>query len=501
MTDGPSRTTIGRTMSTRPRLRLIKRLTKVGPTLALGALVWWVLRSPSLEAGGSIDYTGKLNALARVHQPGGPDAPSQADEIDRLHDLMLGARTAVYERHAPGETTPTTPQSASFWNALGNPRAKKKDRDLCRAALVELSRTDFFDRLSALRDRPVWRELPPNAADDGTQSLRRVSMLRAIGVLCRSEMEWARSTARYERVGEAFERGMLVAELWRQEPTIIGQLTSISLTSALLEEMAGIITDGRLRIGVLPAVESTVAGFPDELNEKFVLEVFRLETRRLLQSTHTDGGEGEGTLVVSELGSLLPPIGPDATVLKLSGYKYANAAGPLFSDLSIKNEKLDELIDGLLSRFVDRAAGREPGFDPNEFATARLSWRDAPLRTQHRILVGLADQLALLQLQQRALPALWAIEMHHLVSGEYPARLEDIPSSLLASIPLDPFSPGQTLCYRLRAPDADDPRGYLLYSVGADGVDDGGADDAESRWRALDAGSDAGLDLVLNPPR
>jgi hypothetical protein len=68
---------------------------------------------------------------------------------------------------------------------------------------------------------------------------------------------------------------------------------------------------------------------------------------------------------------------------------------------------------------------------------------------------------------QRNLHLAFALAAYHSDRGRYPARLDELAPNYLERIPDDLFS-GTTLIYR---PAAD---GYLLYSVGPNGVDDGG---------------------------
>jgi len=60
-----------------------------------------------------------------------------------------------------------------------------------------------------------------------------------------------------------------------------------------------------------------------------------------------------------------------------------------------------------------------------------------------------------------------ALREFWLAHGEYPTSLAELAPGFLADLPPDPFS-GRNLVYR-QAPD-----GYQLYSVGPDGIDDGG---------------------------
>ena len=68
--------------------------------------------------------------------------------------------------------------------------------------------------------------------------------------------------------------------------------------------------------------------------------------------------------------------------------------------------------------------------------------------------------------------------------GDYPARLEELAPRILKKLPQDPFT-GAAFCYRRQ------PNGYLLYSVGWNGKDDGGRDKD---------GTPLGDDILLRVP-
>ena len=74
--------------------------------------------------------------------------------------------------------------------------------------------------------------------------------------------------------------------------------------------------------------------------------------------------------------------------------------------------------------------------------------------------------------------------------GRIPQQLDELVPEFLPAVPQDPFGAG-SLKYRLIA----DGKSYLLYSVGADGVDNGGK---LITWRELFTASAAGdLDLDI----
>jgi hypothetical protein len=69
--------------------------------------------------------------------------------------------------------------------------------------------------------------------------------------------------------------------------------------------------------------------------------------------------------------------------------------------------------------------------------------------------------------EQRNLDLAFALAAYHIDHGRYPAKLDDMAPKYLAAIPVDIFS-GKPIIYKPSA------NGYLLYSVGPNGKDEGG---------------------------
>ncbi|MCE5324057.1 MAG: hypothetical protein ABFD46_06110 [Armatimonadota bacterium] len=70
-----------------------------------------------------------------------------------------------------------------------------------------------------------------------------------------------------------------------------------------------------------------------------------------------------------------------------------------------------------------------------------------------------------------------ALQAYHSDHGNYPSRLQDLVPAYLSTIPKDPFNTKRPLIYKKTA------KGYLLYSVGPDGVDNGGNPVCDSRYK------------------
>lgn len=94
---------------------------------------------------------------------------------------------------------------------------------------------------------------------------------------------------------------------------------------------------------------------------------------------------------------------------------------------------------------------------------------------------------------------LLGIEAYRHRRGQLPDTLDDLVPDCLAALPVDSFAPDGRFVYRLVNP-ADDPHGrsYLLYSVGSDGVDNGGVAAAWIQKAYFE--QEAGTDAVFNRP-
>jgi hypothetical protein len=94
------------------------------------------------------------------------------------------------------------------------------------------------------------------------------------------------------------------------------------------------------------------------------------------------------------------------------------------------------------------------------------------------------------QTEQSALELALALELYHSGHGEFPATLEPLQQGYLKKIPADPFGHGGPLHYRREAAAGG---GATLWSVGFDGVDQGGKPTPDPQ-----GGGDETGDLVIH---
>jgi len=127
-----------------------------------------------------------------------------------------------------------------------------------------------------------------------------------------------------------------------------------------------------------------------------------------------------------------------------------------------------------------RTARRFPAFESNIERNAHMLSRMLLPSLDHAV------DLQFRELASRRLAATaLAIRLYEVDHGHRPRALSELVPDYISAIPSDPFSPdGAPIGYR---PDADPP---VLYSVGDDGVDDGGefvlTDPRAAEWKSED---------------
>ena len=99
-----------------------------------------------------------------------------------------------------------------------------------------------------------------------------------------------------------------------------------------------------------------------------------------------------------------------------------------------------------------------------------------------------ADALAT---QRNGTALLIALARHRATHGQYPATLDDLDPAILSPLPEDPYAPDKRFVYRVLDATAERPiDAILLYSIGADGRDDGGQHNPKSKPLVLGGSGD-----------
>lgn len=199
----------------------------------------------------------------------------------------------------------------------------------------------------------------------------------------------------------------------------------------------------------------------------------------VLQRFYTDDGRGGGRFIRSPD---LSKIYEDFGVPRPRGEVLFAAFRPIQSAILPSRSRMNELKD----QYMARAAADEalPPWRHDERSSDEFRERigqsglyqivpviESLQDSMNSRLVASAFASRDMALARRdALLIIIALELHHRRHGSYPATLAELTSQFLPAVPLDPMD-GKPFRY---SPTGGPNGGPLLYSVGADGVDDGG---------------------------
>jgi hypothetical protein len=290
---------------------------------------------------------------------------------------------------------------------------------------------------------------------------------------------------------------MSLGRICSHEPTILGSLVGQAIATHASRHVRYAILEHELDGPTLRGLLA-VARHDETLAPMAVgLEGERCFMLDLIQHTHTSGGIGSGTLLPAQADDAaggIAPLGPVRDKPRI-----LNLAGLVFAGRREITEKANEFYDEAIRRAnLPRQQRLEDPFDKNEFIEG-LSWRFLLLKIMIPALGRAVDSRDGAMCDLNGTQIMFAIELFNAENGRYPQALSELTPGILPELPPDPYS-ADGFMYRL-IPDDEHGRPYLLYSVGADGEDNGGRMDASRRNSAFNKRDGAGLDHVINALR
>ncbi len=445
------------------------------------------------------DFPALLEELIDQYQTPEGRAPGAVNGYDLL--IRAGAINREVAGDPPVDFTSLYDPT---WRSTGT-ETTEAGRERARAALKMLRERGVFDLLdqAAAAPRMAMARLgtPERAeqqrlsgAGDAPWSGRLVDMLlpemgtfRWLTRMCAARMAEARAAGDVAEFTQAAEHALALARAAMHQGTVISRLVGTAVQALTIEQvMLGVHTlkpdDAQLaalaevfrrQVGRLPPVHLPVNGE-------------RLQALDLCRAAFTADGQADRAAI--ERLAQVPIPAPDAA----RATRAANVA------------TVEEAY-ALWARWW------EPPRWKRDAAASPSAWLEARKNDPGAMVVGLLlpaveraakvdDQVAL---RRQGVLAMLAVERYQRATGAYPADLAAVVAKgLLAAVPTDPVT-GKPLGYRrLEKPD-EAGRNYLLYSVGFDGVDNGGRELTEEQGgfvRAIDGPKvEGGADAVLTP--
>jgi hypothetical protein len=495
-------------------------LTVLGLTLLV--LVWAGLEvyyAYSARPNPKVDYAPMLNAHAASVQGDGPDRWDDFVDVLESHQdisaVFIG-EGGEYDRtvlqhwpHGPWldpEPFLVDPKSDDFAEYLEDSQTNGVDAELVEKQMLQASKLyrgwlkDTFDlelweSIRGLRD--TMRALPDysQADSDGVLYFEETISSRSLNRTLLARMFLAKIDGDFVRFGQIFDAQMAVGWFIGVQPTLIHRLVSVSIQGWPMAEMArsadeGVLPDHVLRQALgslerwrLPKRMYTIEG------ERFVVldslqKIYDQRGRRIL------GGKfAEPSIDFLDLTSEVPGALSNTRSLFLPRHStMEHSVEEFFEELRLYADRPDwEQIEHFgIPSFAQMITGMESNDLSGSFGT-----------------IASMSHYVMMQMKEDGCRIAIGLALYRNTYGNLPDTLDKLVPSYLDSVPVDPLSrTGEPYVYRpepwTRA-DGEPGGEYILYSVGFDGVDNGGLAPEGQMSGALSNEAED-VDYILNDP-
>ena len=476
-------------------------------TLAILAVIvsYQVYLALTARPGRTIDYAAKMAELIESNQPtdAGPDAwPVLRDIIERQTTVESDLRAV-------------SPGPVLDYSALYVPHLKPiyddnyswdQAESLALRGLDAMKAAGIFDSLKQLKD--MRRAIRPTPRAPLIEILLpELGHARQLARMNGARMRKALRGHDEPEFAEAYEETLALGRMMCLQGTFIEHLVGIAIVALADNQVRDAMTEHPLSA---PGCESLLAAMDRQLPLTPIsaaLEGERLSTLDIIQWTHTDDGHGSGRLILSSLSQLGGSFGGAGTG-PLPSWRIFNLGAIAFPSKAANIAKANEFYDQCRTYLaMSTRQRRASAFKPDVWGEEPLPQRSVVLRMVTPAMGKCIASRTQCEMDIAGTRLQIAIELFNARNHRYPSTLDELVPSILPAIPADPY-PAERFVYRLITPDQDSirradgsARPYLLYSCGADGIDNDGKPSRPNSYTALTGAPPGhGFDFVLNQP-
>lgn len=426
-------------------------------------------------------------ALQLSHLPPGvtPDAPNSWEVFESLHGRMVNLETSSsVPRPQASDGTPIYIDYASIGQHITGDTEQDQNARLAqaysRALLSSFLSDPLFDDLQAMVHRPrhqrsiTWPRSNPIAGS--TLSYGSATNLRYLARLMTGRMDLALDHNNLAMFDQSLDIDFGLARMSMSQPTLIDYLVALAIEYIGQARMRVVLMDSPSEawLDLLEPHAWRLLDQPDEF--EFALRGEQLFVTDAICWAFEEPGRCRFGRFSSTLSNTYGSFG--GLEFKRLGFYWENksyvdrsfdayitqAAQPPVSRVIAAGEDTSLLIPSALNSLI-----------PN-FANSR-----------DQRSTDLAGTIAMIR-----------IERYRLAHGHYPDSLDEVAAESPRPLPFDPYS-GKLLGYKRVDPATDaHGRGYILYSVAADGFDNQGF---PGKGRQLSpTNTPSGVDFIINDP-
>lgn len=416
---------------------------------------------PSPDAANAFDLLAALvSKMARLQAE---TIPEEASFLQNGMYFYPGGEW-VAQRPNPGED-----ERAAKERALNEPPSMK--------LIEEFERQGVFSDMRAMVDAPVAVMAIPQPQNQHLLNvmLGDYSKLRQFARWNGGRMRLAVREDDPARFAETLDITLGLVRMLEKQPVLIGRLVASAIEALAYGELRTALRE-RNDARWLDACERVLKKYDRHASRSLPFEGERLIGKDLVCWVFSDPSH-------ARLGKYSPAL-QQALVGWLAPARAAGRLGGLDENLAA--------IDAFYDRLIDASALPKPQRVPLVPLASDLVLVNLLIPARERSLRSM-DQI---EIDRVAIPLLIALERFRLETGGYPATLAELAPRWAGAgvLPVDPWS-GKPFCYKRLDPTKDEQgRGFLLYAVGEDGVDNGGIGGVNP-WEALTA---TGVDFIIN---
>lgn len=326
--------------------------------------------------------------------------------------------------------------------------------------------------------QPLYDVLLPHLGD-----MRRCSML--LGFDARLALDDNQPDAAIQRWFAMLD----LAEQSQRDGYLISSLVALAIHSMTVEEITQGLAEHESRFTDAQLVDLAHRLAPTRSSALFIdLSMERLMLEDVLQRTFTDDGNGNGTITLDGLNTILKlsravPNSGSVADLAWNGsledtvvFATLPASPAFVADRRAQRQIMVEYYDRLQAATQRKPYERRDPRDHNELIDVAFKDLDGPLAHSRYIIprvfmpaTGKAfNSLHLSRTRLDATLLALAAESYRRDHNSYPNSIDQLVPRYLPAVPDDPFNPDMPLLYQLVT---DRP---MIYSVGENGADDGG---------------------------
>ncbi|MCC6677554.1 MAG: hypothetical protein IT436_10455 [Phycisphaerales bacterium] len=476
---------------TAARIRRVKRVGKwvlIGvPTLVLllaggyEGFLWWQAGVAKRERPGPAEFRRFMERGGVDEEPAvGPNA----------WDVFAGLEA---ERRAIDAATPLPKDSSGgqVWPDFGameldeppsyvdvdDPESRERyerEREAARRLLRAYEEQGWLKRLEELNSAVIaarWSDAAPNLPAAFSLYMPELGEARHWARIQRGRMGLARRADDPEEFARSLETTLTLAWMLRTRPVLISRMVGTAIEALAYGQVREVLTRGADRRWLL-AIEDVLA-------------------RRKPVGTIEAALRGEELLALEAAAWMFEEPGRvrfgrfSAEARKLAGDDdYSVPLGTYAQNRRAIKAAFEDCRRRVGMTLLEQAGD---GWEEQKYILTRqvVPWMERGFQTERQI-----------ELEAAATRVMITLEWFRLDRGKYPESLEALGPAII--MPIDPWT-GRALGYRRNDPLGDEQgRGYLLYSVGADGVDDGGVLPPKQQRHQSFTVRMPGYDFILN---